>query len=69
MPADTVNVYRPGRFGNPWPVRETMAQQGLSRPKRSGSWPVDSAHESPTHLTTPPIPAAWVGRPKSVSAP
>jgi hypothetical protein len=30
MPADTVKVFRPSRFGNQWPARETTAQQGIT---------------------------------------
>jgi O-succinylbenzoate synthase len=30
MPADTVKVCRPGPFGNPWLVREAMAQQDIT---------------------------------------
>jgi hypothetical protein len=31
MPENTVKVCRPGPFGNPWPVREFMAQQDVSQ--------------------------------------
>lgn len=31
MPPNTVKVCRPGPFGNPWTVREVMAQQDVSQ--------------------------------------